>query len=136
MPLTITLPNILERKLHAKAAIYQQPIDKLTIDFLSRALDDEPDDYFATGGTLATDFLVAESNDYPTLEEVVAKIKATPPNPAMIEPAKESLLEYLLDSPPLDPSFDLEEWNREWAKVEAELKAMDPLYNPTEEILS
>ena len=31
-----------------------------------------------------------------------------------------------------DPNFDIEEWEHEWAKVEAELEALDPPYDPTE----
>jgi hypothetical protein len=48
----------------------------------------------------------------------------------MIQYPTESLLEYLLQSTPEpDPNFDVEEWNREWA----ELEALDPPYDPTEE---
>jgi len=65
-----------------------------------------------------------DDDDGPTLEEVMAKIKATPPNPAAIHPATESLLDYLL-SVPDDPDFDEKAWNRDWARVEAAMKARD-----------
>jgi cell pole-organizing protein PopZ len=65
----------------------------------------------------------AEADDAPTLEEVVAQIKATPPNPAAIHPATASLADLLLDAPE-DPDFDLERWTQQWAAVEAEMKAI------------
>jgi len=65
-----------------------------------------------------------EDDEGPTLEEVMAKIKATPPSPTAFHPATESLLDYLLAVPD-DPDFDVEAWNRDWARVEAEMKARD-----------
>jgi hypothetical protein len=62
-------------------------------------------------------------NDQPSLEKVVAKIKATPPNPSNFHPATQSLAE-LLTASPQDPSFDLEVWNREWAVAEREMKTI------------
>jgi hypothetical protein len=56
---------------------------------------------------LLSNALADESEDYPTLEEVVARIRATPPNPANIHPATESLADLLLNAPE-DPDFDLE----------------------------
>ena len=71
--------------------------------------------------------------DLPTLEELVTKIKAMPPNPSAIHPAKESLLEYLTNLPDdPDPSFDAEEWDREWDKFEVELKAINHANDITE----
>ncbi len=104
MPATITLPDELASKLEAWANSLHQALDKLVIDIVADALEEEPD-------------------AFPTLEEVVAKIKATPPDPTSFHPATGSLAEALADSP-LEPSFDEEEWHREWAKVEAEMKAM------------
>jgi len=53
----------------------------------------------------------------------VAKIRAMPPNPHGIRPAAGSLAEALRNAPD-DPDFDLASWSREWAAVEAEMKAM------------
>ena len=106
MPITITLPDELAAKLQAKAETQQLAPEELILNILSNTLE-----------------LEEESAYYPTLEEVVSKIKATPPNPAHIHPATESLAELLQNSPD-DPTFDLEAWNREWARVEAEMKAI------------
>jgi len=54
---------------------------------------------------------------------VVAKIQATPPNPANIRPATGSLAEALQNAPD-DPDFDLETWIREWSMIEYEMKAI------------
>jgi hypothetical protein len=78
-----------------------------------------------SNGELRTsdDELSNDQDDYPSLEEIVAKIKATPSDPSNIHPATQSLAELLANAPNETP-IDLEAWNREWAKVEAELKAM------------
>ncbi len=54
----------------------------------------------------------------------MAEIKATPPNPAAIHPATESLAD-LLENAPEDPDFELETWTKQWHGVEAEMKARD-----------
>ncbi len=105
MPVTITIPDKLAKNLQTRAEIQQVSLAELIADLLTIAFAVEPDD------------------DFPTPEEVVAEIKATPPNPANIHPATGSLAESLQNAPH-DPDFDLESWNREWAKVEAEMKAI------------
>jgi hypothetical protein len=60
----------------------------------------------------------------PELVALVERIKATPPNPAAIHPATASLAE-LLQNAPEDPDFDLATWTRQWAAIEAEMKAID-----------
>ena len=60
----------------------------------------------------------------PELVALVERIKATPPNPAAIHPATASLAELLQDAPE-DPDFELETWTRQWAAIEAEMKAID-----------
>ncbi len=105
MPVTITLPDELAKNPQTRAEIQRVSLAELVADLLSVAFAVEPDD------------------DFPTPEEVVAEIKATPPNPANIHPATESLADLLRDAPH-DPDFDLESWQRDWARVEAEMKAM------------
>ena len=128
MPLTITFPDELATALRARAEAFDQPVEQFTINFLSHTFN----------GATHYEPIVEEQGHKEedkelTLEELVAKIKATPPNPAMIQYPTESLLEYLLESTPEpDPNFDIEEWEHEWAKVEAELEALDPPYDPTE----
>ena len=60
-----------------------------------------------------------------TPEEVVADIKRRGPGVPNVRKATASLAD-LLENAPHDPDFDLEEWKREWAKVEAEIEANDP----------
>jgi hypothetical protein len=59
-----------------------------------------------------------------TPEEVVADIKRQGPGIPNVRRATASLGE-LLRNAPQDPHFNLEDWTREWAKVEAEMKAAD-----------
>ena len=99
----ISIPDDLTKKLRAKADERHMPVDALVVDILAGAVEDQ---------------------DYPSLEEVVARIKATPPNPASFHPATESLAEWLARSP-ADYSFDADAWNREWAEVEAAMDARD-----------
>lgn len=73
------------------------------------------------------------SNSLFTLAEVIAEIQNTSQPPANITPAKEFTeadIEKWLDNP--DPSFDVIAWNREWDKVEADMKARELAEEPWE----
>jgi hypothetical protein len=105
MPIMITLPTDVEKGLQAKAEAQQVSLNELIVDILIQAVETELVD------------------DFPTLEEVVAEIKATPPNPASIHPPTASLADLLREAP-TDPNFDLEAWQQEWDKIEAEMKAI------------
>ena len=59
-----------------------------------------------------------------TLEEVVADIKKRGPGVPNFREATASLAELLANAPH-DPDFNLEEWEREWAKIDAEIEAED-----------
>jgi hypothetical protein len=102
MAITITLDDDLVAGLENKAKKQQLSVEQFAIGILSEAVE-EP-----------------ESE---TLEEIVARIRATPPNPSMIRPATGNLADLLIASPD-DPCFDLESWERQWSVVEAELKAI------------
>jgi hypothetical protein len=104
MTITITLPDELARDLQYRAEEKKISLDTLVVDLLNSALADE-------------------FEAYPTLEEVVARIKATPPNPASIRQATGSLAEALQNAPE-DPDFNLEIWTQQWDAVEAEIKAI------------
>ena len=65
---------------------------------------------------------------FPSPEEVVAKIQATPATPISLQPAKGSLANALRHAPE-DPDFDLATWNQAWADVEAEMGT----YNPSQQ---
>jgi len=59
-----------------------------------------------------------EDDWIPSVAEVVARIKATPPNPAMIRQPQGTFVDNSRD----DSEFDLEAWKREWAYAEEELR--------------
>jgi hypothetical protein len=105
MSVTITLPDELADTLQEKAEAQHIPLDELVTSLLTTALAAEPEDDLA-------------------LEALVARIKATPPNPASIRPATGSLVEALKNAPD-DPEFDLETWNKVWVAVEAEMNAIN-----------
>ena len=57
-------------------------------------------------------------------EEIVALIKAIPPNPAMIRRRKPKPTESLLYPGERDMPFDEEAWYREWSQIEAEINRL------------
>ena len=69
---------------------------------------------------------VLEDDLTPTVAEVVARIKSTPPNPAMITPPQGSLADALRNGP-TDPQFDVKTWEQDWAAAEDELKQINRL---------
>ena len=101
--MTITLPDDIAVQLQRKADAQHLSVEKVALDILETVLETEA--------------------DFPTPEAVVAKIKATPPNPQSIRSARDSLAEALRHVPN-DPDFNLAKWNQEWAAVEAEMKAI------------
>ncbi len=103
MTVTITLPDEIETHLKRKARMQYLSVEELALEILSNALE------------------MQES--FPSPEEVVAKIKATSPDPRGIRLASGSLAEALRHAPD-DPDFDMATWSREWAAVEAEMQAM------------
>lgn len=100
MTLTITLPNHLAEQLQRKAEEEKLAAEEVAIDLLEEAL---------------------EELWWPTPEEVVAKIKATPPDPTAIRPAEGSLADHLRQRT-YDPDFEIEESRVE--AIEAEMKVM------------
>jgi hypothetical protein len=103
MPTTITLPDNLTTRLQEKAANQNQSLHEYISDRLTRELE--------------------EDNLWSSLEDIVAKSRAIPPDPGSYHPPTASLAE-LLTNAPHDPTFDLEEWRREWEAVEAEMRAI------------
>mgnify|MGYP005725371167 CR=1 FL=1 len=101
MAINITLPKTLESQLQDQANASKLSLQEMVIEILTRAL--------------------AAEDDYPTPEQVVAEIQATPKNPNSFRPASGSLADALRNAPE-DPDFDLDTWNREWAAVEQEMK--------------
>lgn len=107
MPLTVTLPEPLALQLQSRAKVQKVPLGQMVVKMLSSYFEPETE----------IDLSV---------EELVAEIKAMPPNPACFRPAQGSLLEALKDVPN-EPEIDVESWNREWAAVEAEMKTITRL---------
>lgn len=105
MVLSIHLTDELENRLNREAKNRQLSPEQVIVDILTDAL---------------------ENDLIPTVAEVVARIKATPPNPAMITPPQGSLIDALRDGP-TDPNFNLAAWQREWAVAEEELKRINLL---------
>ncbi len=105
MALSIQLTDELENKLNREAKIRKLSPEQVVVDILAGAL---------------------ENDLIPTVAEVVALIKATPPNPAMITPPQGSLADALRHGP-TDPDFDLDTWERDWAIAEEELKRINLL---------
>ena len=105
MALQISLPEELAGELTRRASQQRRSAQEIVIDLLNRALGS------------------AEYDDLETPEQVVARIQALPRNPDALRPAQGSLADALRNTLTND-SFDLEEWQREWDKVEAELREM------------
>ena len=101
MTIMISVPRSLEDNLREAARRQRVSPEQLAVQILEEALVD---------------------NELPTLEEVVAKIKALPRRPENLRPAVGSLRD-LLAADSEDAEFDLEAWQREWAKVEEEMRA-------------
>jgi hypothetical protein len=101
MLVTIALPDNLTQRLQIEADNRQLSLDELVVNVLVNALEQDND----------------------SLDKVVGEIKTMGPNPASFHPATQSLADLLTNAPD-DPSFDLEEWNREWAWAETEMKAI------------
>lgn len=119
MQVTLSLPETLVNHLQQQAEQLDVSLDDLTAKLLSDALINEQ-----TESLSAPD----DEVDLPTLEELVARIRATPPNPKAVHPPTKTVEEVLaaLEASP-SPESDItpEEWDRMWAAFEQELKAVD-----------
>ena len=65
-----------------------------------------------------------EASEVPSVSQVVERIKALPPNLAMITAPQGSLADALRDEP-TDVKFDLNRWKQEWAVAEDELNRIN-----------
>ena len=104
MTITIHVTDPLANRLQRRASMQRLTPEQLALHILADALE--------------------SGNDaYPTLDTVVAMIKATPPAPGAFRPAQESLQEALEKSPQYS-DFDVMSWEANWAIVEQEMKAI------------
>ena len=103
MTTTIALPGELESRLRQEANEKHLSLEEFTLGILTESLDMD--------------------SEFPTLDEVVARIKAMPPGRHGLSPASGTMAEALR-SGPTDPEFDLGRWQSDWARVEAEMRAL------------
>ena len=122
MTTSVKLSAPVAERLQTQAAKVHLPLDTLVERMLIDSLPVyETNGFHATADQLADD-------DSPTLEEIVAMIKATPPNPNAIHPATKTAAELIAEleaDPPEASDITPDEWDRLWAAFEAELKAAD-----------
>ena len=102
MSVTITVGDPLAVQLQRQARSQRMPVDEFVLTLLQNALR-------------------VVNEDAPTLEEVVANIKATPPTAANLRPATASLRDALRHASEC-PDFDVASWEQAWRDVEQEMK--------------
>jgi hypothetical protein len=101
--LSIVIPESLEVRLEEEAVHQGIAAPELAVKLLSAALNGEPADA--------------------SVEDIVARIQATPPNSDNIRPATGSLADALRGCGE-EPNLDVTEWNRAYLAVEAEMKSV------------
>lgn len=118
MTTTITLPETLARQLAQRAATERLSVETLAIAFLTFALHEERLEESAEERS--------SLDEDPELLALIASIKAMPPNPANIIPARGNLADVLraLESVE-DPDYDLDAELAALDAAEAELRAID-----------
>lgn len=118
MTITITLAEPLMTLLERKTEHLHLSADEFATKLVRDALLDQESAQPET----------AIEDDFSTLEDVVASIKAMPPNPGAFHPSERAndkeYLDYLLANPPRD-TMTFEEWERCWPAFEQELKMLD-----------
>ncbi|MFZ1753568.1 MAG: hypothetical protein WAU10_07500 [Caldilineaceae bacterium] len=108
MTLTISLPIEVQEKLEKRAKAVKWSVEEMATHLLNEALSVTP----------------KPGQDELTPEDVIARILASPAKPQNVRPAVGSLSEALREGR-TDYTFDLDEWTKEWAIVEAEMKAIE-----------
>ena len=71
---------------------------------------------------------IDQADPLPSLEEVVAQIKATPPNPQQIQRATKTIDKVMTEwaeNPPDEPRLTTEEWEQTWWAVRQEMRQRD-----------
>lgn len=112
MSVTINFPENVWVRLQRKAEREKQSVEDVAVRLLDLALEEEAE---------------AEQTDA-ELQALVARVKATPPNPAAIRPAVGSLADALAESLAREAAepqeFDQAEWDRAWDAIEQDMKAV------------
>jgi hypothetical protein len=107
MTATITLPDRLVRQLQQQASAQQSSIEALVIAYIEAALTDEAADEEAS------------------LEVLVERIKAIPPNPQSIIPAQGNLAEVLRALEAVEEEVDIETESMALRAAEEELRLIN-----------
>ena len=77
--------------------------------------------------------LPPQPDEAPMLAQVVAQIKATPPNPNQIQRATKTVDEVLAtweESPTAEPRLTLDEWEQNWWSIRQEMQRRDQPPDP------
>jgi plasmid stability protein len=114
MTTTITLPESLARQLEQRASAQQLSVEALAIEYLTSALHDDQPEALPTP--------LPPLDEDPELLALVARIKAMPPNPASIIPARGNLAEVLRTMAQGEPDQELLD---ALDAAEQELRALD-----------
>lgn len=122
MTTSVKLSAPVAERLQTQADKVHLPLDTLVERML---IDSLP--VYETNGFHATDAPLVD-DDFPTLEEIVAMIKATPPNLNAMQKGEKfgdmAYIQSLLDNPPTD-TMTVAEWEEYWPSFEQELKELD-----------
>ena len=107
MTTTITLPDHLAEQLKQQANMRHRSVEALVIEYVEAALGDE------------------STEEEESLEALVARIKAMPPNPLSIIPAQGNLAEVLRSLEAMEDDVDIEAQSAALQAAEEELRAID-----------
>jgi hypothetical protein len=123
MKITLTLPETVAERLGRQAEHLNVSLDDLALILFNDAL---------MIGSAATALPASEHNNklnggLSSLEELVARIKATPPNPdAIVQPTKTiaEVVAYWQANPPDESDISPDDWDHMWAEFEHNLKTI------------
>jgi plasmid stability protein len=104
---TITLPDYLAKQLQQQAAARHSSVEALVIEYVEAALGDEM------------------TEEAQSLDALVARIKAMPPNPLSIIPAQGNLAEVLRSLEAIEDDVDIEAESAALQAAEEELRAIN-----------
>ncbi|MEO7910420.1 MAG: hypothetical protein ABIV47_12300 [Roseiflexaceae bacterium] len=107
MTTTITLPDRLVEQLQQQASVRHRSVEALVIEYVEAALGDET------------------THEEDSLEALVARIKAMPPNPLSIIPAQGNLAEVLRSLEAMEDDADVEVESAALRAAEEQLRAID-----------
>lgn len=124
MQITLTLPASVAVRLEQQATQLNVSLDDLALKFFSDKLMAEPVAKLSRSAAQSGQ----RANEPSSLQEVVARIQATPPNPAAVVLPTQTIeeVEAVWQANAVAGSdIAPEEWDRIWAGFEQELKSSD-----------